>query len=268
VIAIHKGAAPAALVRAGKRHVRALCAAYDADSDLYRSGKRKMKVLKSVYASKAVKAALRACHHSKCCYCETVINEPYADSHVEHWRPKLSSRQVRNQKSNSPGYYWLAYSWENLLLSCAFCNRNNKRDLFPLKDPTARALNHAMSIQRETPAILKPDGDMDPRDHITFNGARPVWRTSLGRKTIEILGLDSPKHRRSEYLNEEIVKRRQMYIDLKGIDNPVVQEYAEGARKFVEDAVGPNKPYSAMVAAYLDAHPWPETTADTVMGAR
>ena len=258
MIAIQKGAAPPALDRARKKHVGTLCAAYNANPDLYRSGKEKMKVLSSVYASKTVKAALKACHHGKCCYCETVINVPYADAHVEHWRPKLSSRQARKQKSIWPGYYWLAYSWENLLLSCAFCNRDNKRDLFPLKNPGARALHHAMDVRRERPAILKPDGDMDPRDHITFKNERPIWRTSLGRRTIEVLGLDSPKHKRSEYLNEEIVKRRQMYIDLRGIDHPIARKYAEHAREFVERAVQPERPYSAMVAAYLEANPWPE----------
>jgi hypothetical protein len=115
VIVIHKGVAPAVLVSAEAKHTRALRAAYEAHSDMYTSGKRKMKVLKSVYASTAVKAALKACHHGKCCYCETVIKRPYADSHVEHWRPKLSSRQARNQKSVWPGYYWLAYSWR---ISC------------------------------------------------------------------------------------------------------------------------------------------------------
>src|SRR5207248_2110228 len=94
VIAISKGAAPLGLISAGEEHVEELCAAYDADPELYRRGKR-MAIRRSIYASDVVKAQLEASHHGKCCYCETLIPKPYAHSHVEHWRPKSSSRQGR-----------------------------------------------------------------------------------------------------------------------------------------------------------------------------
>jgi uncharacterized protein (TIGR02646 family) len=217
-----------------------------------------MKISKPIYASKAVKDKLVASHHGKCCYCETKIETPYADLHVEHWRPKLSSRQGRKQKSIRPGYYWLAYSWDNLLLSCSFCNRDNKRDLFPLKNPAKRARNHRMKVEHERPAILRPDGDLDPRDHITFEGDMPVGRTGLGRKTIDILRLDSPKHKRGDYLKEEIEKRRKFYMDLRENPDPVVQCYVEEARRFLEGAVKPKRKYSAMVADYLEKNPLPD----------
>jgi uncharacterized protein (TIGR02646 family) len=260
MISIRKGPPPPALVRAGDRRVRELCAAYDADPVAYRSGKVKMNISKPTYASTAVKEKLLASHHGKCCYCETKIETPYADVHVEHWRPKLSSRQGRREKSTRPGYYWLAYSWDNLLLSCSFCNRDNKKDLFPLKNAAMRARNHRMSIDRERPAILKPDGDQNPRDHITFNGDRAVGRTALGRKTIDVLLLNSPKHRRAEHLIE-IEKRRKVYIDLKDIPDPVVRLHAELQRKFLEDAVKPDRKYSAMVADYLEKNPLPDHAA-------
>ena len=66
-------------------------------------------------------------------------------------------------------YYWLAYSWDNLLLVCGFCNKK-KGNQFPLADPAVRAMHHGMSIEAEKPTILKPDGDADPRDHIRFRG--------------------------------------------------------------------------------------------------
>lgn len=195
MIAIHKGTAPRDLVRAGEEHAKELCAAYEADPEPFQSGK-KMGIRKSIYASRAVKAELEACHHGKCCYCEMRFDDhrPYAYSYVEHWRPKRSSRQEPDEESIWPGYYWLAYSWDNLLLSCAFCNCVNKRDLFPLEDPAARARHHGMRIEDETPAILKPDGDEDPRDHITFDMEVPKGITPLGCKTIEVLGLASEAH--------------------------------------------------------------------------
>lgn len=260
MIAIRKGAAPPGLIRAGGKHRDELCVAYDADPKLYRSGKR-MAIRKSIYASKAVKARLETCHRGKCCYCETLIPKPYADSHVEHWRPKLSSRQAIGEKSIWPGYYWLAYSWDNLLLSCAFCNRGRKRDLFPLKDPAARARHHGMRLEDEMPSILKPDGDENPRNHITFHEEKPVGLTPLGRKTIELLGLKSEAHEpRRTHLN--VIRRsRQWSIDLMGSDDPKARQIGEEFRKLVEDAVRPEMPYSVMITAFLEANPLPDRPA-------
>ena len=61
MIAIHKGTAPRDLVRAGEEHAKELCAAYEADPEPFQSGK-KMGIRKSIYASRAVKAELEACH--------------------------------------------------------------------------------------------------------------------------------------------------------------------------------------------------------------
>jgi uncharacterized protein (TIGR02646 family) len=260
VISIHKGAAPPPLIRAGDLHAQELCDAYDADPDLYRAGKR-MAVRASIYTSDAVKAELEACHRGKCCYCETVIPKPYAHSHVEHWRPKLSSRQGREEESIWPGYYWLAYSWDNLLLSCAFCNSSKKSDLFPLDDPAARARHHGMRIEDERPSILKPDGDNDPRIHITFHMEVPVGVTPLGRKTIEVLGLDSPAHEPRLTHLAKIRQAREMSIDLMGSVDPTARLHAERLRGFVEEAVRPEKAYSAMVACYLEANPLPNRPA-------
>ena len=47
------------------------------------------------------------------------------------------------------------------------------------------------------PAIVKPDGDQDPRDHITFHMEEPVGLTALGRKTIELLRLEEHESRRT-----------------------------------------------------------------------
>jgi hypothetical protein len=261
VIAIRKGNSPRGLVRAGEKHANELCDAYDADPELYRSAKRKMAIRKSIYASKAVKAKLEASHHGKCCYCETIIPKPYAHSYVEHWRPSRSSRQVRDKKRMWPGYYWLAYSWDNLLLSCFPCNSTFKNDLFPLVNPVERARHHRMRVEDETPAILKPDGGTNLRDHITFHKEVPVGLTPLGRKTIEVLGLDSPKHElRRDYL-EDIKRRRELSIRLMRSADPLFRNYAEIERKFVEEAVRPEKPFSAMTAAYLEANPLPALPA-------
>src|SRR5215468_8122036 len=69
---------------------------------------------------------------NKCAYCEEKLSGQPGD--VEHFRPKgrvcdATFRQVFidhprwGRNIAHPGYYWLAYDWDNLLPSCADCNR-------------------------------------------------------------------------------------------------------------------------------------------------
>lgn len=55
---------------------------------------------------KSVKTDLLTLYHNKCAYCEEKVEE----LHVEHFRPKKT-------------YYWLAFSWDNLILACPTCNK-------------------------------------------------------------------------------------------------------------------------------------------------
>ena len=52
-----------------------------------------------------VREGLDELYHKKCAFCEQRQEVP----HVEHFRPKNI-------------YYWLAYSWDNLLYACTSCN--------------------------------------------------------------------------------------------------------------------------------------------------
>jgi uncharacterized protein (TIGR02646 family) len=225
-----------------------------------------MAIRPSIYKATAVKKALAKCQYGKCCYCETQFRVPYSYPHVEHWRPKSSSRQRRNDKSEWPGYYWLAYEWENLLLSCAFCNSVNKSDIFPLRNPAARAKNHRMSVQAERPSILKPDGAVDPRSHIKFELDEVIGLTPLGRKTIEVLHLNS-KFQEERLRHFAIIREaRDRYVNLINSVDPKAREEASRARRFVEGAAKPDQPYSAMVAAYLEVYPL-DPTARAGIGA-
>src|SRR4051812_43320222 len=158
MIRIEKGDPPASLIESGCAHAIEMCEDYVRDPEGYELGYRKFKPRASIYASVEVKATLHATHYGKCCYCETFIERPYAHPHVEHWRPKACSQQCKRRPKMWPGYYWLAYSWENLFWSCHFCNSSNKGNLFPLVNPAKRARYHGMALEDETPAILKPDG--------------------------------------------------------------------------------------------------------------
>ena len=71
--------------------------------------------------------------HNKCAYCEAPTAQvAYGD--VEHYRPKSK-------------YWWLAYCYENYLVSCTLCNRSFKSDKFPI---AARKLRPPVSMRRTT----------------------------------------------------------------------------------------------------------------------
>lgn len=61
-----------------------------------------------------VKTRLVSLYHNKCAFCESKLES----MHVEHFRPKRG------------GYYWMAFSWDNLLLSCPTCNTYKGDDFF------------------------------------------------------------------------------------------------------------------------------------------
>ena len=74
-------------------------------------------VYNSRYKMKDIKAKLKDIYHSKCAFCEQK-SEAF---HVEHFRPKDI-------------YYWLAYSWDNLLYSCPTCNTKKGAKFRTLKN--------------------------------------------------------------------------------------------------------------------------------------
>src|SRR5262245_22181970 len=75
------------------------------------------------------KSTLVELFHGKCAYCETRI-ETFSGAGVNRFRPKGGSIN-RNGKFDPDHYWWLAYEWFNLYLSCQLCNRN-KASRFPI----------------------------------------------------------------------------------------------------------------------------------------
>ena len=175
---------PARLLKNGFRQTELDCTAYDESPAEYRSGTKRFP-RKNYYSWKVVKDALMKIHHGKCCYCEKQIER--ADLHVEHFRPRGAFRQTADGNNEYPGYYWLAYSWDNLLLACPTCNVT-KGATFPLENPKQRARCHNDDLASEKPMFVDPAVD-DPRDHIRFKDDTPYPLSERGRRTINELNL-------------------------------------------------------------------------------
>jgi len=146
---------------------------------------------RGVYGAAEVKQALSTAQHDKCCFCESRLRHAQFGD-VEHFRPKASAQQSPDAAPTT-GYYWLAYAWENLYLSCEVCNRRHKRGFFPLLNPDRRVASHHRSTElvAEHPVFIDP-GREDPMVFIEFRRelAAPVDGNPRGAATIEALQLN------------------------------------------------------------------------------
>ncbi len=151
------------------------------------------------YKHKDIKDALMTLYHGKCAYCETYDPSP----HVEHYRPKRG------------GYYWLAYSWDNLIISCSQCN-TKKGNQFPIMGQKASFHNTPEEMaqinmlsedydKKEQPLLLMPErmsGDIENIWAFNQDGAI-VLNNERIRKSCEVYGLN----------REELCKRRKKIWD-------------------------------------------------------
>ena len=165
----------------------------------------------------------------KCCYCESKISvSSYGE--IENYRPKGGARGL--QKEYAPlHYFWLAYDWNNLFISCQTCNQKFKRDLFPLEDESKRAkvLAVGKDLVKENPLLLQPCLD-DPEDHLEFHSNGTVKpHSKRGKATIDILGLNRDalvQQRRKEA--DGFLTKLQLFTRTAGKDKdmrPVILDY-------------------------------------------
>lgn len=204
--------------------------------------------------------ALYVAQHRKCGYCEDSMKMPYEP--VEHFRPAL--RAFRGPSLPDSGYWWLAWTWENLLFSCAICNSSHKRDQFPLEDGSAVMVAEDPLPSAERPVLIDPADPhaVDPMDLIVFQPVGNRWvptgrdGNARGAKIVRLLGLDGPahlpryKHHVDEYLVPHI-RRLQTSLDREDIDG-FRAEWSEACRH-----VRRVRPWSALAYDVMD-HYFPE----------
>jgi uncharacterized protein (TIGR02646 family) len=184
----------------------------------------------TIYAHETVKNALLKIQHDKCAFCECkVTHQQYGD--VEHFRPKKGYKQKEGDLLGRPGYYWLAYEWTNLLVSCQICNQKFKKNLFPLKRPARRARCHNDDVTKEEPLLIDPAAD-DPAAHLTFHQElyRPMPSSRRGKTTIDAFGLNEmarAEHRRDHFIKLRTVMNARPYFAEACRANPSSLELAQ-----------------------------------------
>ena len=158
--------------------------------------------IKALYAHEEVRKALERLFHSNCSYCGDNITAGY-DWEVEHFRPKGRVAE----REDHLGYYWLAYEWENLYLSCTHCNQRRKdrpswgdstlhpsggkADQFPLLDERTRAMGVEDDVKEEHTLLIDPCYD-DPAYYLAYDPTGQIFSLGdnpFGEATIDILHL-------------------------------------------------------------------------------
>ncbi|WP_394795777.1 hypothetical protein [Armatimonas sp.] len=224
----------------------------------YESGEREFEFDKNLYGHASVKIALVEDQHGKCCFCERIVG---SDSDVEHFRPKRAVCQESERDMLKPGYYWLAYDWENLFLCCRSCNQRFKRSYFPLQDKDRRARSHADDLTQESPLFIHPEHD-DPEQLIGWHNEVPyaIGDNEKALHTLEALRLrkeDRPPHlpgdlqslRRDHLINE----LQMLYYCLQIAQSHPDPQLAEDLRSKLIRMQAPTAPFAAMTRAFCAA---------------
>ncbi|HEX8454066.1 MAG TPA: hypothetical protein VF647_18410 [Longimicrobium sp.] len=203
-----------------------------------------------VYGNPTVKSTLVGAQHQKCCYCESIIGSA---GDIEHFRPKGGVQQSASEPVEAPGYYWLAFEWTNLLLSCKPCHQLYKKNLFPLRNPQRRARKPSDPLSREKLLLIDPAA-MEPEDYISFRREVPyaVRGNRIGKSTLEVLQLHNRtdlNDRRRTHL-ESVIQMR-VVVDLAKLNpkNLRLRKAARRAEAFLVRALSDAGEFSAMTKA-------------------
>lgn len=234
----------------------------------------------------------------KCAYCETRFVR--SSGHAEHFRPKGSVLIERKPRRRAvcelplppespcgsiahPGYFWLAYHWQNLVPACEYCNSNEgKVDLYPV------AGKHSLLVQLteeqrgqlqgicwesrrwpgwfyrssedldavEQPLIinpLNPRPGYEPGRHLRFGAVgmiAAVDESRIGGHTIATCNLDAPKLREERQRAQELIRNRYFHpIEHVEDEAEALRQAEESIRSFREH----REPYSTAALDHLES---------------
>ena len=242
---------PPVLLTRGLAERRRICRAYLRASAKYDSGQKVFALDSSIYGHDEVKAALRAAQHDKCAFCESQVTH-IAHGDIEHFRPKRGFTQRAADPLGRPGYYWLAYSWDNLLFACQLCNQRHKKNEFPLANPASRARCHRDDVSVEQPMFINPLSGEDPAASLSFREEVPFHKNKRGKETIRALGLKRTplQEKRKERLD---LLRLAFFVAyaLDPNEAALVPQDVQRARDLLRRAISDAGEYAAMVRAAI-----------------
>jgi uncharacterized protein (TIGR02646 family) len=233
-----------------------------------------------VYKDRELVKALEGLFGSKCAYCESRFAH-VTPKDIEHFRPKSEIRRA-DGTSLSPGYFWLAGTWTNLLISCPDCNREREHEVpgqpekallgkhtqFPLRDEKARVRRHTADIQKEENhrLLLDPCTD-DPERHLTYDKEGLIYprrSSEMGKTSIAVYALQRQPlvEERLLVLNDVIFQLEQLRIAVAELAKAGRQHWTpqeieakhqqiKAIRDHLAKRMARNAPYLGMIRDYI-----------------
>lgn len=205
----------------------------------------------------------------KCAYCDAPYKAVY-DGDVEHYRPK---GKVKEKHPAKPGYYWLANSWDNLLLSCQHCNQARTREMidgeegtygkmdqFPLSVDGKHITDPDVGIEQEEEFRLLLNPCLDkPWEHIAYEKSEcaMVALTPKAEASLEVYAWKRP-----ELVGERkllmIRLLAQIEVTRKAIvrrdNNPGNQDFVDAFNDQIQVLLGfveDDQPYAGMCRFFV-----------------
>ena len=217
--------------------------------------------LSAHYRHDQVRMALECLFHRKCAYCEA----HYVDLvwNVEHFRPKGAVAG----RPDHPGYYWLAYDWNNLYLACVFCNQQRKDpptwgelgagpsrgklDQFPVADEASRAMCPSDDLDDELRLLLDPCFD-EPELFLSYASNGEIHATKgngFGKTTIRVCHL----HRRRLRIarREKIERVLDLLALLESAHRRGTPAVIAKCQRLVADECEPRSPFAGVARALV-----------------
>lgn len=166
--------------------------------------------------------ALMQLFEQKCAFCESPVGVVDVGD-VCHFRP--SARAIGlDGKVVTPAYWWLGSAWENLYLSCSFCNRN-KGYRFPVAGRPARRPGEEA---KEKPLLLDPCAD-DTERFFVFGEDGLVASRPLDASERSELGLSRLRYDRAEITIDVFGLNREGLVESrKGLAATLRSQFEHG----------------------------------------
>lgn len=197
-------------------------------------------------------ALLSRAQHKKCCYCEGRLTTSFND--VEHYRPKCRADRAPGSDLTH-GYWWLAFTWNNLMFACASCNRTGKNDQFPLAHDAMPLMPEQSAPGDENPLLLDPCSSINPVEHIVFALELGQWvakarnNSVQGEATIKVCKLNS----------QDLLENRKYHIEnvilpqVKALNSALAARQTDTISAAFDRALGMLTPTNEYVALAYDA---------------
>jgi uncharacterized protein (TIGR02646 family) len=191
-----------------------------------------------IYGRTEVRADLLDLFERKCAFCESKLDPAVANPITHHFRPKQEAVDAAGKVSRTH-YWWLAYEWENLYLSCQRCATAAQAQ-FPMAGDRAAVGARGAALQSEKPLLVDPCRD-DPDEHLVFKADGSVEAaTPRGEHTIAVYALN--RRPLVEARRKEIENARNRAVE-RGDDRE--QPYAAAIRQVLGPASAPDAAHEA-----------------------